>query len=359
MPAQQKANSIRSFLTQTSVKKQLEMAVPKHMSVDRLLRVAVTAIRVNPKLLECDQQSLLACVMGCAQLGLEPEPFLGQAYLVPYWNSKKRTYEAQLIPGYRGYLTLARRSGEVQSISAHVVYENDIFEIEYGLDETLRHVPEEDADQRGKPRGAYCVFRYKDGSHSFDFMTTGEIEKIRARSKAKDNGPWTTDWEEMAKKTVIRRHIKLVPLSVEMARAAAAEDVALGGESQLPMFGDDNALDADFSQVDAPTAGDPAEFDEILKQKRFPNERKGLIKRFVEATAQAQGVDQDTVKAEAVGQWDSFFSAFQQWEKKQDPAGAEETVTCPIDGEAYPVKSCSDCPEKGQCGEYRRAQNER
>ena len=109
LPATQKANTIRNLFEQQSVKKQLALAVPRHLSVDRLLRVAMTSIQRTPKLLDCTQQSLLACVMTCAQLGLEPDAFLGQAYLVPYWNGKKSAYEAQLIPGYRGYIALARR----------------------------------------------------------------------------------------------------------------------------------------------------------------------------------------------------------------------------------------------------------
>ncbi len=123
----QKANSIRKFFENPAIKTQLQKAVPNVLTVERLLRVAMTALRVNPKLLDCTQQSLMACILGCATLGLEPEPFLGQAYLVPYWNNQKKCFEAQLIPGYRGYLTLARRSGEVQSVSSRMVYENDAF----------------------------------------------------------------------------------------------------------------------------------------------------------------------------------------------------------------------------------------
>lgn len=224
-----KNNTIFELLNKDSMRRQIEMAIPKHMTVDRLLRVAVTAIRTTPKLLDCTPQSLLACVMGCAQLGLEPEPFLGQAYIIPYGK------EAKLIPGYRGYIALARRSGEVQSVCAQCVYENDVFELQYGLDEKLNHVPAE--GDRGNVKGAYVIFRYKDGSHSFDYMSKADIDKIRDRSKASNSGPWVTDYGEMAKKTVIRRHVKVAPLSIEMARAAAAEDLALSGGNQADMFG--------------------------------------------------------------------------------------------------------------------------
>jgi recombination protein RecT len=227
-------NDIAALLNDPRVKVQVQRAIPRHMDPDKLLRVALTAIRQNPNLMRCNTQSLLACVMGAAQLGLEPEPALGQVYLVPYFNKKKNQHEATLIPGYRGYIALARRSGEVQSVSAQVVYENDEFQLEYGLNETLRHVPA-DGD-RGGIKGAYVVFKYKDGGHSYDYMSKADIDKIRARSKSSDSGPWVTDYPEMAKKTVIRRHIKLVPLSVELTKAAFAENLALAGESQTSMF---------------------------------------------------------------------------------------------------------------------------
>jgi recombination protein RecT len=274
-------NTIHNLLTRPQMRKQLEMAIPRHMSVDRLLRVAMTAIRANPKLMGCTQESLLACIMGCAQLGLEPEPFLGQAYLVPFkrnvkvGNQWRSQVECQLIPGYRGYISLARRSGDVKSVAAQVVYENDHFRLQYGLDEVLEHVPAE--GDRGAVRGAYCVFRYKDGSHSFDYMTKDDIDKIRARSKASDSGPWVTDYAEMAKKTVIRRHVKLAPLSVEMARAAAAENLAMAGESQVGLF-DENATsipyDIDNQEASVETPQTLTERVKAAKQEPPPQDEQ-------------------------------------------------------------------------------------
>ncbi len=232
---EQKTKTLQDLLFKNPrMRRQIEMAIPKHLTPDRLLRVAMTSIRTNPALLDCTPQSLLACVMGCAQLGLEPEPFLGQAYLVPYYNKKKGCREAQLIPGYRGYIALARRSGQVESVSAQCVYENDDFDLQYGIDEKLNHKPAR--GDRGDLVGAYVIFKYKDGGYSFDYMPKGDIEKIRRRSKSPDSGPWATDYEEMAKKTVIRRHVKIAPLSIEMAAAANAEALAMAGETQTSMF---------------------------------------------------------------------------------------------------------------------------
>lgn len=227
----QKKSEVWEFLTDPSYKRQLEVALPKHIPADRMLRVCLTVIRTNRDLLRCSRESLMACVMGCGQLGLSPEPQLGQAYLVPFGN------DATLIIGYRGYLSLARRTGEVQNVSARVVYENDLFELEHGLEEKLKHIPSE--MDRGKPRGVYVVFRYKDGSTSYEYMTKAEIETIRKRSKQPNGKAWNENWEEMAKKTVIRRHIKLVPLSVELATAAHIDNLN-------PL----NAADASENQLD-------------------------------------------------------------------------------------------------------------
>src|SRR3990167_3086145 len=126
---QKKVMNIRTLLERS--KGQMAAAMPKHLTPERLLRVAMTSIQKTPKLLDCTPQSLLACVMTCAQLGLEPDQFLGQAYLVPFKDV------CTLIPGYRGYIALARRSGEMQTVSAQVVYSGDFFNLQYGVDDKL------------------------------------------------------------------------------------------------------------------------------------------------------------------------------------------------------------------------------
>ena len=299
-----KADTIRQLFEKTAVKSQLAAAIPRHMSVDRLLRVAMTAIRTNPKLADCTQKSLLACVMGCATLGLEPEPFLGQAYLIPFKNNG--VLECTLIPGYRGYIALARRSGEVQSVSAQVVYDKDSFRLQYGLQETLDHIPA-DGD-RGNPKGAYVVFRYKDGSHSFDYMSTSDIEKIRARSKSGNNGPWVTDWPEMAKKTVIRRHIKLAPLSVEMAKAAAIEEKFNLGESQIDLLTGEVAEEGEL--VD-----NESSFNDFSQSKLSGDTQKqAALLVFLTKTADAQKTTTEAIKEAAGGErFPEFWSAFEKW----------------------------------------------
>ena len=312
LPATQKANTIRNLFEQKSVKQQLSLAVPRHLTVDRLLRVAMTSIQRTPKLLDCTQKSLLSCVMTCAQLGLEPDAFLGQAYLVPFRN--KGVLEAQLIPGYRGYIALARRSGEVQSVSAQVVYEKDEFVLQYGLEDMLKHVPAE--GDRGEAKGAYVVFRYKDGSYSFDYMSTEDIEKIRSRSMAKDRGPWVTDWAEMAKKTVIKRHAKLAPLSVEFQQASALEDIAHAGESQMPFMGEGFSVD-EGNTVDIT----PIDFDSTTPEGTDP----ALVAQFLELCAKQFNKSVDEIKAEAARESDNFWTQYQKWAegKGQAPIGKE------------------------------------
>ncbi|WP_411842147.1 recombination protein RecT [Salinicoccus sp. HZC-1] len=201
----------------------MAQALPKHMNVERLTRMATTVIRTTPQLKEAEVSSLLGAVMQSAQLGLEPGP-MGHCYLLPFRNNKKGTTEVQFIIGYKGMIDLARRSGHIQSIYAHAVYENDEFEYELGLHSDLKHKPTE--GERGEFRGAYAVAHFKDGGYQFEYMAKVDIEKRRARSKSgKSNySPWSTDYEEMAKKTVVRHMWKYLPISIEMQQNVAADE---------------------------------------------------------------------------------------------------------------------------------------
>lgn len=208
-----------------SQRSQIEMALPKHLSTDRLIRVTMTALRHNPKLLECTQASVLGSVIQAAQLGLETDGALGHAHLVPF---KK---ECQLIVGYRGMIDLARRSGQIQSISAHVVYENDTFGYAYGLEEKLEHAPT--LGKRGEPVAVYAVARLLGGGYQFEVLTMEQIAEAAKMSKSRrDDRPWATHWEEMARKTAIRRLFKYLPVSVELQKAVGLDDMAESGVSQ-------------------------------------------------------------------------------------------------------------------------------
>ena len=214
------ARTVAAYLDKMQA--QIAKALPKHMNADRLARIALTTIRTNPKLLECSIDSLMGAVMQSAQLGLEPN-MLGACYIIPYGK------EAQFQIGYRGMIDLARRSGHIQSIAAHEVYENDYMELEYGLDEKLKHIPwnmrrDEQFKESGAFTGCYMVAKFKDGGYQTHYMSKAEIDQHRKRSKSGNNGPWVTDYIEMAKKTVVRSAWKWLPISIEIAKQVEFSD---------------------------------------------------------------------------------------------------------------------------------------
>jgi recombination protein RecT len=223
VPANQKAENIRAILEKS--KPQIALALPRHLSADRMLRISMTSIRRTPALLACNPQSLLGAIMQAAQLGLEPDGVLGHAYLIPFKE------EVQLIIGYKGLIDLARRSGQLSTIYARVVCAKDQFEYAYGLTERLEHIPST-GEEPGEIVAAYAVAKLKDGGVQFEAMTRREIDAIRKRSRASNDGPWVTDFSEMAKKTVLRRLCKMLPASVELARAVALDERADLGISQ-------------------------------------------------------------------------------------------------------------------------------
>lgn len=252
----EKYNDVRGLLDR--LKGDMAMALPRHLTPERMVRVTLTSIRRTPKLLDCTRESLLGAVMECAQLGLEPDGVLGLAYLIPFENRKTGRLECQLIIGYKGMLTLARRSAEVQSVQARPVYEGDEFEYAFGLDEKCRHVPKE--QEGAKLTHTYAIVRLKDGGYQLDVMTKGAVEKIRERSRAKERGPWSTDYDAMACKTVLRRALKLCPVSVEIQRAIALDELADAGVAQelakdlVPTKQTDEGADLEIPEAPGATA---------------------------------------------------------------------------------------------------------
>lgn len=198
-------------------KPQIALALPHHLDTERFARIALTELRRNPRLAACNPVSLLGALMQSAQLGLEPGP-LGQAYLVPFGN------EVTFIIGYRGLIDLFRRSGEMLSIVAREVRDAD--EFEFWVDETgdrLRHVPNLRGD-RGQAYAYYAIARFRDGGQLVHVMTRDDIDRHRKRSRSKDSGPWQTDYDAMARKTVIRAMAPYLPLSAEVASAFDADE---------------------------------------------------------------------------------------------------------------------------------------
>lgn len=252
-----KPTTIAGLLSDDAVKQQMALALPRHMTADRLARIALTEVRKNPKLGDADQASFLGAIMQCAQLGLEPGGALGHAYLLPFENRRKGITEVQFIVGYRGMIDLARRSGQIVSLEARAVYEADQFHVQLGLDSNLTHVPAWDKADRGPLMFVYAVAKLKDGGVQFDVMSRAEIEKIRNESQGyktaikygKTDSPWIGAFDEMAKKTVVRRLFKYLPVSIELTRAVGLDEQAdIGIPQDNPMV-DMGMVDMDTGEI--------------------------------------------------------------------------------------------------------------
>lgn len=212
-------------------KDQIAMALPKHLTPERMIRVALTAVSRTPELQKCSPISVAACVVQSSILGLEPEAALGEAYLIPFKN------QCQLVIGYKGLVKLVRNSGQLSTINAAVVRQNDTFEFEDGLYPKLIHkkpTPFATAKERGDVIGYWAGALLKDGSQQFVVMGKGEVEEHRRKySKAANSGPWVNEFDAMALKTCIRKLCKFLPQSVEVQTAVALDEQAETGVAQM------------------------------------------------------------------------------------------------------------------------------
>lgn len=250
---------------------EIAKALPSVMTQERFTRITLSALSNNPQLAECTPSSFLGAMMTAAQLGVEPNTPLGQAYLIPYKNNKKiirqdgktewvTQLECQFQLGYKGLLDLAYRSGEISVIQAHTVHENDIFEVEFGLDAKLTHKPKMDGD-RGKPIAYYAMFRTKDGGYGFEVMSVDDINAhARKFSKSFSNGPWQTNFDEMAKKTVLKKVLKYAPLKSDFVRGLG-QDETIKTEISDDMSLVPPVIEAEGEVVDSETG-------EILSEKK-------------------------------------------------------------------------------------------
>lgn len=244
------------------MEKQLTAALPKFMTAERMIRVATTTVQRVPGLLECAPVTVVGAIMQSAALGLEPDNITGSAYLVPFKNTKMQRKECTLIPGYRGLMSLARRSKDVTAFDAHCVRRGDLFKFEYGSNKQLQHIPafamnlangkwempKADEDPVADVIAAYMIAYYggvrsADGRAECQFhvMSRPELERAKEMTKSREykeggqgpiTGPWREHPEAMMTKTAIRRGCKLLPFSIELMTAVALEDKHLAGRSQ-------------------------------------------------------------------------------------------------------------------------------
>ena len=314
---QQKAITVRDYINQRPIVDQIQSALPEFMNAKRFLRTIYTALLRNPALLDCTKESLLSAMIESAQLGLEP--ILGKAALIPYGG------EVQFQPMYRGLIDLARRTAQLK-ITGHVVYANDEFDFEYGTNEKLFHKPFLFGD-RGDIIGAYTVWTFEDGFQSFLFMPEADILKVREKSQAykyaianpknrkAQECPWITWPDQQYIKTVIKRHSKLQPCSVEMERANDLDNRAEGRVSQADMIGKFAAL----PPVTEKTIEELVkEFDGTVNALSDSADHINL-QNFLSKSAETFEKSIEEIKAEAIKDFDGFWKQFKAWESKQSP----------------------------------------
>ncbi len=278
---------LRALFDTDYFRDKLKEVLPKHLTPDRMAKVAFASIARTPKLLDCSQMSLIEAVLQLGELGLEPAAGLGLAYLLPYGK------QCKVIIGYKGYIELMRRSGSLSQIEARVVHDHDKFTLRLGLDMKLVHQPCLEGDP-GRIKLVYCIARLKDGGVHVEVMTRAEVDGIRERSMSKSSGPWVTDYEQMARKTVIRRAANYLPLSPEIGRAIDIDDRNEERELNAPPSRSRNAVvvDMPFSAANT-TASEPepepqpeqhdAETGEVYE----PDEDEGVAAQVQESLREA------------------------------------------------------------------------
>lgn len=242
--------TMKAYIAQ--MRGEIAKALPSVITPERFTRIVTSAISTTPMLAQTTPQSFLGAMMTAAQLGLEPNTPLGQAYLLPYKN--KGVLECQFQLGYKGLIDLAYRSGQVIVIQAHEVREYDEFAYVYGLESALRHVPA--SGDRGNPTFYYGYFKTKGGGYGFDVMSYEDVLK-HAKHYSKSYGgsfsPWATSFDEMAKKTVLKKCLKYAPMKSDFARALACDETIkteiASDMSEVPAVEVDYTVDSETGEV--------------------------------------------------------------------------------------------------------------
>ncbi|MET7616983.1 recombinase RecT [Streptomyces sp. NPDC005408] len=248
--------SLVQFVQQ--MRPEIERALPAHLGgADRIARIALTELRRVEHLAECTQESFAGALMTCAQLGLEPGGVSGEAYLLPFWSKKARAYEVQLVLGYQGMIKLYWQHPLAAGLDTHTVHEGDLFEYEYGLEPKLKHIPAR-GNAKGQPSDYYAVARLTNGGSAFVVLDVEDVETIRKRSKAKDFGPWSTDYDAMARKTCVRQLFKLLPKSAELARAVAHDETVRRDASPEGLDVPGDYIEGELVPQPAPQSTGPA-----------------------------------------------------------------------------------------------------
>ncbi len=346
-----------------AMEKQYQAAMPKGAEAAQLVRDALTALRTTRNLAACDATSVLGSLMTCAQLGLRPG-VLGHAWLLPFWDRKANPdengrprggYKAQLVIGYQGLIELAHRSGQIASLIARTVYENDNFDVDYGIADTLVHKPNLFGD-RGRPIAYYAIAKFTSGGYAFFVMSQSDVETYRdlhATAKTREGkvfGPWVDHFEGMAHKTCIRQLAKYMPKSTDLQQALVADEGVrvnvmptvepaeatehivsefIEGEVATPPADDATHAPAQAVEIDEPTdlVGDGRLITKPQQAKMFAlfnkvglTERDDQIRYIAEKIGREVGSRGDLTNREA----DQVITALEEYERQSEPpAGGE------------------------------------
>lgn len=274
LDAKPKAKSVYDLIEENKGK--LQDALPSHLDINRLVRVMTNVIRYNPAIAQCTQKSLLSAVVQSVQLGLEPN-VLGHCWFVPYANRKTGHSEIQFQIGYKGWMELVNRSGKSVILMTETVRQKDIFEMELGVDQKLKHVPAN--GDRGEIIGFYATAKHlASGEKIFKYMTVAEIDKVKALAKmdlTNKDAIWNKFYEQMAIKTVLKNLCKLLPKSVELDQAIASDETTKHNFSN-PIEATDIT---DWSVEEVPAKPEPvvvntAKLEKALEEKGVENVTK-------------------------------------------------------------------------------------
>lgn len=305
--------TVKGWLSGDYFKQQVALCLPKHLTADRFVRVALSALTRIPKLGQCTPESVIKCMMTCSELGLEPDG--RRAHLIPFGK------ECTLIIDYKGLVELAKRSGDVSNIHAQIVCERDVFD--YNTGEVTHKI--DFKNDRGTMYAVYTVIKFKDGGQHTEIMTKKDVDRIRARSRAKDSGPWVTDYDEMAKKTVFRRASKWVVLSPEIQDALdkdadplpSVSTAALVSEAPLELQ-EPEAQAAEPETIDIPAAAEP-------DTRPMPETKAEAYKQGHEGGTASTSHKSELAKV--ILDAGHTFSDFQQWARESGNIEDADSLT--------------------------------
>lgn len=283
----QSGDNVAALLAQ--YQKSFARVAPQHLDINRMLRVALMTMQRSPYLLGATGSSLLGAFMLAAQLGLDIAA--KEAYLVPFNNSKTRMREIQLVPDYRGIMKLVRNSGQVSNMRARVVYKEDFFILEEGMNPRLEHKPNFDVEKKDENIiGCYSIADFCDadrkptGYKDAHFISRQHIERVRNGSPSKDSGPWKDFYSEMAMKTCVKHHSKSLPQSVELAQAMILDNRAeMNKPQQIELTASGDLLLADITDDPQPTEQEKAD-----KTDKTPKPGKSKLDAVVAAARDAE-----------------------------------------------------------------------